>query len=447
GDEGRRGVARIEYDDERGWQQMRPRSEIIGRGLGRVAQNCPGDESKRPGQSIGSTAPIARLAGYFGHHHRRPVCQRFSPCQSGREKKLCCLYGSLGSNDRARCRSQTQQGGRREKRRLTTMTLPPHKKNPKVLARLRIDEVSMVDRGAGVGCKIVISKRADDGANELPPLSDAERERAEYEGRAAIRDQENIEKREYERIHGTGAADHGPADDDRSGPLYEHFLGIFKGTNKSFAADAAGDEATRQDEAVPVDELHGPPPAADGTSGGVPDKTIRFDVGDKTITARDERALARWLSVQERIHKSNSTEESTTMSLDLSAVVKAHGIGALCRHMIKSATSFGVDEHALVKLATEDAQRKYPTDTPAIAFTKLYTESNELRDAIEIAKGVALQNDVADALAQDSEAACAELTAIGKARWPSLSPAQRFARAFETNPTLAARAHRRPGPS
>src|SRR5262249_22460834 len=310
-----------------------------------------------------------------------------------------------------------------------------------------IDEVSMVDRGAGVGCKIVISKRADDGANELPPLSDAERERAEYEGRAAIRDQENIEKREYERIHGTGAADHGPADDDRSGPLYEHFLGIFKVTNKSFAADAAGDEATREDEAVPVDELDGPPPPPDGTSAGVPDKTIRFDVGDKTITARDERALARWLSVQERIHKSNSTEESTTMSLDLSAVVKAHGIGALCRHMIKSATSFGVDEHALVKLATEDAQRKYPTDTPAIAFSKLYTESNELRDAIEIAKGVALQNDVADALAQDSEAACAELTAIGKARWPSLSPAQRFARAFETNPTLAARAHRRPGPS
>ena len=35
-------------------------------------------------------------------------------------------------------------------------------KKPKVLTRLRIDEVSMVDRGAGANCKVVISKR-DDG--------------------------------------------------------------------------------------------------------------------------------------------------------------------------------------------------------------------------------------------------------------------------------------------
>ena len=36
---------------------------------------------------------------------------------------------------------------------------------------------------------------------------------------------------------------------------------------------------------------------------------------------------------------------------------------------------------------------------------------------------------------------------VGKARWPSLSPAQRFARAFETNPELAKRAISRPPPS
>jgi hypothetical protein len=40
-----------------------------------------------------------------------------------------------------------------------------------------------------------------------------------------------------------------------------------------------------------------------------------------------------------------------------------------------------------------------------------------------------------------------ELTAIGKQRWPSLSRPQQFARAFETNPELARRAHVRPGPS
>src|SRR5262249_60455125 len=86
----------------------------------------------------------------------------------------------------------------------------------------------------------------------------------------------------------------------------------------------------------------------------------------------------------------------------------------------------------------------YPSDTPQMAFTKLYTESNELRDAIEIAKGAAFQDAVSDAIERDSREAMAELTKIGKARWPSLTPSQRFARAFETNPELARRAHRRP---
>ena len=135
------------------------------------------------------------------------------------------------------------------------------------------------------------------------------------------------------------------------------------------------------------------------------------------------------------------------MSLDLSAVVKAHGIGALCRHMIKSASNFGIDEHQLVDLATQDATRRYPSDTPAMAFSKLFMESSELREAIEIAKGAALQDAVAAEIEKDSREAVEELTKIGKARWPNLSPSQRFCRAFETNSELAKRAHRRPGPS
>ena len=134
-------------------------------------------------------------------------------------------------------------------------------------------------------------------------------------------------------------------------------------------------------------------------------------------------------------------------SLDLSAVVKNHGIGALCRHIVKSASSFGIDEHQLVTLATEDAARTHPHDTPEIAFAKLYEESQELRDAIEIAKAATFQNDLAVEFEKDAHDAMAELNKIGKAKWPSLTPAQRFARAFETNPELAKRAHRRPGPS
>jgi hypothetical protein len=82
-----------------------------------------------------------------------------------------------------------------------------------------------------------------------------------------------------------------------------------------------------------------------------------------------------------------------------------------------------------------------------MAFSKLFMESGELREAIEIAKGAALQDAVAAEIERDSRAAMDELTKIGKARWPNLTSAQRFARAFETNPELARRAHRRPGPS
>jgi len=306
---------------------------------------------------------------------------------------------------------------------------PPRK--VRVLTRLKISEVSCVDKGAGEGCKVLISKRYEDDDR---PLSAAEIARSKMEGRAALRDAED----RFVKQHGTGFAEHEPdepaptPEDDPSRFLFskETFL------RKSYAADARGDEADRHDEEVPAAELVDAVPAKK--------QPITFDVGDKTITARNERALARWLAVQERISK--STEDSP-MPLDLSAIVKNYGVVALCKYMIESSSKFGVDEHELVKLATEDAQRKFPAETPAGAFAKLFLESRELQQAVEIAKSAALQDDVTAELERDSRAACAELAAIGKQRWPSLSSAQRFARAAETNPAILARAHRRPGPS
>src|SRR5262249_30615440 len=158
----------------------------------------------------------------------------------------------------------------------------------------------------------------------------------------------------------------------------------------------------------PVDELDdgAPPPPPDGASGGVPAKhrSITFDTVDGTrMRFPNEHSLAEWISIQSRIRKSTSTEEQSTMSTNLSDVVKAHGIGALCRHFIKSASTFGVTEAELVELATQDAERRYPdSSTPAIAFAKLYEESAELRGAIEIAKNVAFQDDLAAQLEKDA---------------------------------------------
>jgi hypothetical protein len=265
---------------------------------------------------------------------------------------------------------------------------------PKILTRLRIDEVSAVDRGAGERCRIVLSKRA----NDVPRL--------------------NLIDIFQRRITAAEA------------------LGIH--VNKS----AEGDEA----EGLIAEPKH--VVDNDGADGGVPKKhrSITFDTVDGTrMKFPNERSLAEWLAIQSRISKSK--KDPTPMSIDLSAVVKAHGIGALCRHMIKSASSFGVHEHELVQLATEDANRRYPSDSPAMAFSKLFMESSELREAIEIAKNASLQDAVAEELERDSRKACEELSAIGKARWPSLSRSQQFARAAETNPAILNRAHRRPGPS
>src|SRR5262245_10642415 len=101
------------------------------------------------------------------------------------------------------------------------MTTQPPKK-AKVLTRLRIDEVSMVDRGAGESCKVIISKRDGDDSTDPAPLSNAERARAVTEGATALRHAEE----EYIKAHGTGHADHEPADDEPQNPFSKIFQGV-----------------------------------------------------------------------------------------------------------------------------------------------------------------------------------------------------------------------------
>jgi hypothetical protein len=279
---------------------------------------------------------------------------------------------------------------------------PPRK--VRVLTNLRINEISMVDKGAGRNCKVLISKRDDSADGDDVYQTDWYREQAAI---AECQNEEHLRE----------------SDDERKGRFLKYFR------RKSYAADARGDDGDgNSHHASQVADLL-------VESGKHPDRQSALD-----HLLHNPRGAA----MLQRLSKS---EDSTPMSLDLSSVIKTHGIGALCRHIIKSASSFGIDEHQLVSLATEDANRRYPSDTPAMAFSKLFMESSELREAIEIAKGAALQDAVAAEIEKDSRAAMDELVAIGKARWPNLSPSQRFARAFETNSELAKRAHRRPGPS
>jgi hypothetical protein len=83
---------------------------------------------------------------------------------------------------------------------------PPTK--ARVLTRLRIDEVSAVDKGAGKGVKIMLMKRAD-AADDHVDLSPAEIARAKIEGYQALR---HAEER-FLKEEGAGYADHTPEDD------------------------------------------------------------------------------------------------------------------------------------------------------------------------------------------------------------------------------------------
>jgi len=303
------------------------------------------------------------------------------------------------------------------------------KPKPKILTRLRIDEVSAVDAGAGKGVKVMLMKRAGDSAYDPEPLTAAEYNRAQYAGREALRHQEEMEAREKRDR------------DDEDRKLYYDLV-----TGRTSVVDIYGvKKGDDEDEATPVDKH---------VSVSTKDKSITFDIGDKTITARDQRALARWLAIQERIqcvHKSNSPEDNTTMDYKtkLHDMAKRHGITAIAKALVEDNNAFGISEHELTELVTAQAKRDNPGLSPAQAFTKMYAEQSEagtiLRRAFQVCKNSAYQADTADA--DDAAAAYAELEAIGKRDYPNLPKHVQFAKAFEAHPSLAARAHRRPGPS
>ena len=127
----------------------------------------------------------------------------------------------------------------------------------------------------------------------------------------------------------------------------------------------------------------------------------------------------------------------------LKDLAKRVGPIAIAKAMIDDDQSFGVTEPEMVELITTYAKTQHPDATDAVAFSRVYCDTSEvgtiLRKAIQICKNAAYEDAV-----DDSEAACAELAKIGAQRWPSLTKAQQFARAAETNPALLAKAHRRP---
>src|SRR5262249_46650798 len=166
------------------------------------------------------------------------------------------------------------------------MTEQPPK--AKVLTRLRINEVSLVDRGAGENCRVVISKRDDGAGNDFDKWRNEQAAIAERQNEEHLRAEDEREAQNYFRGM------------NMSESSARAMTRVAEELNKSYAAVARGDEADRHDEKVSTSELIGghsdgsPPPPDVSSDGAVPAhrRPVTFDTTDGTrMRFPNERAL------------------------------------------------------------------------------------------------------------------------------------------------------------
>ena len=220
------------------------------------------------------------------------------------------------------------------------------------------------------------------------------------------------------------------------------------------AKNAEGDEAEGlKAEPHPVDDVIAD--AADRRR----DDGIVFDIGDTRMKFPNERVLAVWLAVQERIRKSNRKENTMTTPeqlQELREVVKANGLGAVVKKIVDDESSYGITEPELVDLISNH-ERKLD-ESPAQCFLRHYEANNEegavLRRAIKVAKEEAtLTPIVVDGNAdnpddaREASQALSRLVEEERARAPWMSAEQLFEVVMRKNQELTARAFRPPTPT
>jgi len=297
---------------------------------------------------------------------------------------------------------------------------------PRILKNLRIDEVSAVMKSAGVGTKVVIMKRDTSGDDS-----------AWLREQAAIAERQN---EEHVRKHA---------------PTWRSFDEVLA---ERTAKSVEGDEAEGLiADPHPVDDVIAD--AADRRR----DDGIVFDIGDTRMKFPNERALAVWLAVQERIRKSNQEDTAMTQTTEkleaertakLDEVVKSYGIMPLAKQMIAEGSSYGINEGEFTALAVAHAQRAYPDISPAAAFEKLFSDGSEdgiiLREAHGIVKAATFTPIVVDGNADNPDDASEATQALSRlveeqrARAPWMSAEQLYEEVMRKNPELTVKAFRRP---
>jgi hypothetical protein len=265
---------------------------------------------------------------------------------------------------------------------------------PRILTKLRIDEVSAVDRGAGENVRILLMKRDDTG-------------------------QEERQARSFNSIMAKAEADDG--DDD--------------------AGDGGGGDDAGGIINHPIVQLATLLVASGKFSNNA-------DALNYVMNTRYGAAL---------LHRVRTHKGVDPMQDTIHSIMKSAGIAATCAAILaKGSTTISEEEicSAVGKIAVE----RWPELSESQAFSRIYTsatdEAHVLQKAIAIAKSMPfIAADaplmVGGAAAQDlgdPAEAIAQLKELGRRKWPTASEAQQFARAMTdpNNAKLAASAHRRP---
>jgi hypothetical protein len=274
------------------------------------------------------------------------------------------------------------------------------------LTRLRVDEISSVDKAANDGARIVLMKRHSNASHR-------ERLRNIFEAvdfskvKFAPPPEDDVDDEDKELEE----------EQDALSPQLEQYVSALLTANPNLS---------------------------------------RQDVVNFLLYTAHGRTLATHMSTITTTKRKETTMDRTEQ---LQSIVKQHGgVHAMAKLFVAANKAFGgVTEAEFTKLIDDEAQKtRMAGERPASAFARYYSapENLELRKAIQITKNVSLepvQVGGADAMDVDTDRSKAmlQLQALAeqqRQRSPTLTPAQAFERVFtdQANAELAARAHRRP---
>jgi hypothetical protein len=243
---------------------------------------------------------------------------------------------------------------------------------PKILRRLRIDEVSSVDRGAGVGVKILLLKRDNDHS-----VIDMATEALAESVVSILADEDDSL--------------------DKAAALSKTFEQFSNHLKDNFADEIQPQSITKTTKDTPMDRLS------------------------------ELRDIAK----------------------------QDGGMIAIAKHIIAKGSTAITEHEYSAALMAHCRLNKIAGETDAGAFSRIFSDpaSFELRAAHAITKNTPAPMMSIEPTAvevtdiNDASKAYNKLTEMAedqRRRAPTLTPAQAFARVFEENPELAAKAHRRP---